>query len=71
MFNKFFKLCDELDRIQDQDEKIKNHLNRKDRISSIIRNTMNNIEGSLRQIEDGKGTINGFSPLHGSFRASK
>jgi hypothetical protein len=64
-----------LDRIQDQDEKIKNHLNRKDKISSIIRNNMNNIEDSMKQIEELnlKGTHNnsGVSPLGGSFRGKK
>jgi len=65
-------LCDELDRIQDQDEKIKNHLNRKDKISSIIRNNTNNIEDSMKQIEElnlkGTHNIDGVSPLGGSFR---
>ncbi len=49
-----------MDRIQDQDEKIKNHLNRKERISTIIKNNMNNIEESMKQIEELnlKGTKN-------------
>jgi hypothetical protein len=64
-----------LDKIQDQDEKIKNHLNRKDRISSIIRGNMNNIEESMKQIEElnfkethSKENVLG---LKGSFRAKK
>lgn len=62
-----------MDRIQDQDERIKNHLNRKDRISHIIKNNLSNIEGSLKQIEEislkGTNNANSYSPLKGSLRS--
>lgn len=76
---KLFQLCDELDIIQDQDEKIKNHLNRKERINKIIKTNINHLDGSLKQIEDlndvnneiTQKINNKFSPVQRSLRQRK
>lgn len=69
-----------MDRIQDQDEKIKSHLSRKERIKELVRTNYTNIDSSLRQIEENNmknlsfnnTRNNGISNLQGSLhRAAK
>ena len=46
------KLCGELDKITDQDERIKTHLNRRERINKLIKNNVGVLEDSLNKIEE-------------------
>jgi len=45
-------LCGELDKITDQDERIKTHLNRRERINKLIKNNVGVLEDSLNKIEE-------------------
>ena len=46
-------MAEELDKIADQDERIKNHLSRRDKISQIVKVNKTNIEQSLNCLEIG------------------
>ena len=44
-------MTDELDKICEQDERIKNHLSRREKITHLVRTNRNNLEQSLGNLD--------------------